>query len=39
MKRVIYIILAVMIIGAVMQACTAKLCPAYDSYPQARGRR
>lgn len=39
MKKVIYIVLAVMMIGTVLQACTPKLCPAYDSYPEARGRR
>lgn len=39
MKRVIYIILAVTIIGTVMQSCSSKLCPAYNSYPEARGRR
>ncbi len=39
MKKVIYVVLAVMMLGATLQACTSKLCPAYSSYPQARGRK
>ena len=39
MKKLIYIILAVMIAGTVLQSCSSRLCPAYNSYPEARGRR
>ncbi len=39
MKKVIYIVLAVMLAGVVLPACSQKLCPAYNSYPQARARR
>ena len=39
MKKVIYVMLTVMILGSMLQACTSKLCPAYNSYPQAKGRR
>lgn len=38
MKKVIYIVLAVLLVGTVLQACSSKLCPAYNSYPEARGR-
>ena len=39
MKKVVYVVLALMITGAVLQSCSSKLCPAYNSYPEARGRR
>jgi hypothetical protein len=39
MKKVIYVVLAVMMMGTVLQACSSKLCPAYNSYPEARTRR
>lgn len=39
MKKVIYIVLAVMLVGTILPACSQKLCPAYNSYPEARSRK
>jgi hypothetical protein len=39
MKKVLYTIMALMIAFTVLQSCSSKLCPAYGSYPEARGRK
>ncbi|WP_410222246.1 hypothetical protein [Pedobacter sp.] len=39
MKKIAIIVLVVFCVLSVLQSCSNKLCPAYSSYPEYKGRK